>query len=397
MDIQVRRRRAALCLLFLIPGLLLASWVTRTPDIRDLLLASTSEMGLILFGLSSGAMCGVLASGKAVQLRGTRPVAAIGTALVFVGTLGVALGASVSMAPGVFLGLFCIGAGMGLGEIAINIEGAEVERITARPLLPVLHGCFSLGTLCGALLSMGLAHLALSVVAHLIIMAGLCAPAAIWACRQIPANVGRETPRAANDTGVRSGYWAVWRDRKLVFIGLIVLALAMAEGSATDWLPLLMVDGHGFDPASSALIYAGFAGAMTIGRFCGNFVLARVGRETVIRGCALFGGAGLALVIFSDNAWLAAAAVILWGIGASLGFPVGISAAGDDPQHGARRVSAVATLGYLAFLVGPPSLGFLGEAYGLRSALLVVMVLVASTFLMAPAVKARPRAEASPG
>jgi fucose permease len=379
-----------LFLLFLLPGLLLASWVTRTPDIRDLLQASTADMGLILFGLSSGAMCGVLASGRLVIAWGTLPVSAIGTALVFAGTIVVAVAASLSSSAGVFIGLFCVGAGMGLAEIAINVEGADVERLTARPLLPLLHGCFSLGTLCGALLSMILAHLALSVVTHLLLIAAIGAPAAIWACLQIPAGVGREEKLStAEEAASAEVPFALWRDRTLVMIGLIVLALAMAEGSATDWLPLLMVDGHGFDPASSALVYAGFAGAMTLGRFCGNYVLHRVSRETVIRGSALFGACGLALVIFSDSSILAACAVILWGLGASLGFPVGISAAGDCEHHSARRVAAVATLGYLAFLVGPPSLGFLGEAYGLRSALLVVLVLVAATFFLAPAVRER--------
>ncbi|GGK04901.1 hypothetical protein GCM10009304_33730 [Pseudomonas matsuisoli] len=317
----------------------------------------------------------------------------VGTALVFAGTLVVAVAAASALSAGVFVGLFCVGAGMGLAEIAINIEGADVERLTEKPLLPALHGCFSLGTLCGALLSMMLAHLGLSVVVHLTLISLLCAPAAVWACLQVPHGVGRENAMSTSDDPEKAeDRAAVWPDRKLIMIGLIVLALAMAEGSATDWLPLLMVDGHGFDPASSALIYAGFAGAMTVGRFCGNYVLHRVSREAVIRGSALFGATGLALVIFSESPTLAAFAVVLWGLGASLGFPVGISAAGDSERHGARRVAAVATLGYLAFLVGPPSLGFLGEAYGLRSAMLVVMVLVACVFVLAPAVRSERKA-----
>jgi len=67
---------------------------------------------------------------------------------------------------------------------------------------------------------------------------------------------------------------------------------------------------------------------------------------------------------------------VLWGLGSALGFPVGMSAAADDPKTAAARVSAVATIGYVAFLIGPPLLGFLGENFGLLNSLLVVLVLV---------------------
>lgn len=82
------------------------------------------------------------------------------------------------------------------------------------------------------------------------------------------------------------------------------------------------------------------------------------------------------MVALVDEPALVVAGVALWGLGASLGFPVAISIAGDDPDRPAQRVGAVATAGYLAFLVGPPSLGILGEHYGLRTAILAVVVLL---------------------
>lgn len=71
----------------------MASWVTRTPAIRDKLGASTAEMGLVLFGLSIGSMAGILSSGYLVQRFSTKPVIAAGTSLVIAGILLVALGA----------------------------------------------------------------------------------------------------------------------------------------------------------------------------------------------------------------------------------------------------------------------------------------------------------------
>lgn len=89
--------------------------------------------------------------------------------------------------------------------------------------------------------------------------------------------------------------------------------------------------------------------------------------------------------------------VLLWGIGASLGFPLALSAAGESGSDETARVSLVATIGYVAFLVGPPGLGFLGEHIGLRAAMLVVLAFVALAAVLAPAVGPRPSPAGRPG
>ncbi|MBK3607075.1 MFS transporter, partial [Streptomyces sp. MBT54] len=193
--------------------------------------------------------------------------------------------------------------------------------------------------------------------------------------------------------GVR-GHLAVWRDRRLVLIGLIVLAMAFAEGSANDWLPLLMVDGHGTGATAGSLTFMLFAVAMTTGRFTGGPLLVRYGPAAVVRASAVVAAVGVALVVFSDSALLAGAAVVLWGLGASLGFPVTISAAGEGARPGdaSARVAAVSTAGYAAFLVGPPSLGFLADHVGLRNAMVVVLVLLGGAALITGALRRIPGA-----
>lgn len=191
-------------------------------------------------------------------------------------------------------------------------------------------------------------------------------------------------------TGVPAGGGRRWRSggtMRLVLIGLIVLAMAFAEGSANDWLPLLMVDGHGTSATAGSLTFMLFAVAMTTGRFTGGPLLVRYGPAAVVRASALVAAVGVALVVFSDNALLAGAAVVLWGLGASLGFPVTISAAGEGARNASARVAAVSTAGYAAFLVGPPSLGFLADHVGLRNAMVVVLVLLGGAALITRALR----------
>lgn len=128
---------------------------------------------------------------------------------------------------------------------------------------------------------------------------------------------------------------------------------------------------------------------MTIGRILGVRLLDRHGRVLVLR--TLFGAAivGCALVVFG-HLWLAFAGAALWGFGASLGFPVGMSAAADDPRRAALRLSVVSTIGYAAFLGGPPLLGFLGDHFGVLHALTAVGAISVLAAIVAPA--ARPTA-----
>ncbi|WP_431788448.1 MFS transporter [Streptomyces sp. G9] len=420
-DAATRRWRAALFLFMLATGVSMASWVARTPAVRDALEVSTGAMGLVLFGLSIGSMAGVLASGGLVRRHGGRLVITVGAVLLVAGLLVIAGGAALEVSGGVFGGLALFGAGMGLAEVAFNIEGAAVERTVGRPVLPVLHGCFSLGTVVGALLGMGLTAVRFPVGWHLAAVALAVAAAGVWTVRAVPAGTGREPVVTGDAAGTESaegaagtadaagpgaggggrtggvrGQPAVWRDRRLVLIGLIVLAMAFAEGSANDWLPLLMVDGHGTGATAGSLTFMLFAVAMTTGRFTGGPLLVRYGPAAVVRASAVVAAVGVALVVFSDSALLAGAAVALWGLGASLGFPVTVSAAGEGagPGDASARVAAVSTAGYAAFLVGPPSLGFLADHVGLRNAMVVVLVLLGGAALITGALR-RPGAPVS--
>lgn len=324
MPVSLRRRRWALYALFLLPGLSMAAWVTRTPAVRDLLDASTAQMGLVLFGLSVGSMTGILSSGPLVMRLGTRPVVAAGSTLIVVAMPTIALGAVSGMPLLTAFGLALFGAGMGGGEVAMNVEGADVERLGGRPFLPALHGCFSLGTVLGAGLGIAANAVQFSVVAHLVLIAVLGAGLLVWALRAIPAGVGQVTAadRAAQAATPRP---ALWKDTRLVLIGGIVLAMALAEGTANDWLPLIMVDGHGFGATMGSTVFALFAASMTIGRFCGGPIVARVGRARVLLVSALFAATGLALISFIDSQPVA--------VGAALAPATGVRADAAGPAR----------------------------------------------------------------
>jgi fucose permease len=196
----------------------------------------------------------------------------------------------------------------------------------------------------------------------------------------IPAGAGPEDAPLDNKRKIAQA----WRDRRTLLLGVLVLGLALAEGAAGDWVALALADGYGQTDAAGAAGYGLFVTFMTIGRFAGTLVLDRFGRVPVMRWCAALAVFGLGVFVFAPVPWLAFAGLAVWGLGASLGFPVGMSAAADDPAKAAARVSVVSTIGYGAFLCGPPLLGLLAEHVGILHSLLAVMVMLVVSFLLSP-------------
>lgn len=402
---ELARIRGGLVLAFLVTGIGMGSWVTRTPALRDSIGASTSDMGLIIAGLSVGSVVGIGLGGWLVARMGARFVVACGMAGITLGVAVVGVGAALGSGPVAALGLALFGYGMGSGEIGQNVEGVELEVRVGRSVVPGLHGCYSLGTCAGGLAGLGANIAGVAVLPHLLAVSSLIGGASLWLVSRLPAATGstRATPVPAGAASARAGERPgtpgrlAWVDKRLLALGVIILGMALAEGSANDWLPLIIVDGYGLTAATGAIIYAFFGLSMAIGRFSGGRVIDRHGRAVVMAVSAIIGAAGIAAVSLAPSLWLAAVGVLLWGLGASLGFPVALSAAGDDPAHAARRASAVATAGYAAFLIGPPMLGFIGEEVGLRGAILVVLAAVLATAAFAPAVRERrPTASSGP-
>jgi MFS family permease len=377
---QVVSWRNAVFLVFLLPGLSIASWAARLPAVRDSLDIGVDRVGVLLFGLAAGSIIGLVLSSHIIARFGARRTVLWGIVGTALGLLIAGFGVTVGPVFGVvFAGLALFGFVSGITDVAMNVSGAANERVLGRAIMPIFHAFFSFGTMIGAGLGALAEFAGVPLVVHFGIVAVAIVAAVLVAVPRLQSEdlVAEGEEPAAHDDHSRTwrGRLAIWRDPRTLLIGVLVLAAAFAEGSANDWLALAMVDGHGVDKAAAALVLGAFLTAMTAGRLIGVFLLDRFGRVPVLRGSFLLAAAGMLVMIFVPNPIVATIGAVAWGLGAALGFPIGMSAAADDPRTAAARVSAVATIGYAAFLVGPPVIGVLGEQVGLLNALLVALVL----------------------
>ncbi|NEN05523.1 MFS transporter [Diaminobutyricibacter tongyongensis] len=392
--------RNAVFVIFILSGLSLATWVARVPGVRDGLGLDTAQVGLLILGMSVGAILGLVASAPLLAKVGPHRGMVISLGVVAAGMVLIGSGVSfIHFVPVVGFGLALLGFGNGMVDVMMNVEGAAVEREIGKTLMPLMHACFSLGTVVGAGIGAAAAALHVDVSWHLMGIAVLVIGVAIVAVRFIPNEVELGDPEAGvpekRPWGERlRENLSVWADWRLILIGVVMLGMAFAEGSANDWLALGVVDGHHQSNATGALVFGFFVAAMTVGRILGGPLVDRIGRTNSIRLTAGLGVLGLLLFILGGPLWLVVVGTVLWGFGVSLGFPLGMSAAADGTDKPAARVSAVAMIGYCAFLVGPPLIGFLGQAFGILNALYVLLVLMVASALAAPAVREASRARA---
>ena len=375
------RARVALAVVFFGCGVALASWISRIPGARDALGLGPAELGLLLLCLSAGSVAGLPSSGPIVQRLGPAVAVRAGGLLLGVGMTALAVAVRADLVILAGAGLIVTGFGMATWDVAQNVEAADVEQRLGRTLMPRFHAGFSIGTVVGALAGAGCARFGVGVSAQLLGTAVLVATTVVVAARWfLPVPV-----RADGEVRTSAQTLRAWRERRTLLIGLLVLSFAFTEGVANDWLTVAFVDGHGTSDALGALGFGVFVTAMTVSRLVGGGALERWGRPVVLRVTAGLAAAGLLLVVFGPSLPWAVTGALLWGAGAALGFPVGMSAAGDDPARAAGRVSVVASIGYTAFLAGPPLVGFLAQQAGILRSLLVVFGALALALLTAGA------------
>lgn len=391
----VRAATTATYTAFIGSGFAFASWAARIPQLRDRLDLDPAALGLVLLAVAAGSLLALPLSGPVVTRIGSARTVVAMAVLLGVGVSTVALGSLVGVVP-VVVGLFLLGFANGAWDVAMNVQGTIVERHLGRSIMSRFHAGFSLGTVAGALLGAVMVALHVAVAAHLATVAVVVAIVVPWYARRfLPDH--HQTESVTTAEAPRRGALTAWREPRTLLIGVFVLAFAFAEGVGNDWISVASIDGHHVPAVLGTLAFASFLTAMTTGRWFGPGLLDRYGRVPVVRTLALVGIAGVALFVFGPSPIYAFAGTLLWGLGASLGFPVGMSAGGDDPRRAAARVSVIASIGYCAFLAGPPTIGFLGHQITVLRALTVVAALLGLAALIAGNVHPLSTAPAAPG
>jgi MFS family permease len=375
--------RRAVAVVFIVNGFLFATLFARLPDVRTGLGLDPGQLGLLLLCLSSGTLVALPTSGLIISRLGPRRTVLGATLLAGVAYTCIAAGVALESVPVTAVALFFGGMGISTWDVSMNVEGADVERRLARPLMPRFHAGFSIGSVGGAAIAAVCSHLGVGLPAQLSATCVVVVVVIAFVLRGFLPVVEHE------DDGPRTSPLRAWQEPRTLAIGLVVLSFALCEGIANDWLALGLVDGYDVPHAAGSAGFAVFVTAMTVGRLVGGSATTRFGRVATLRATAVLVIIGSTTVVFSPVAAGAYAGAVVWGLGASLGFPMGMTAAGDDPRKAAARLSVVSSIGYAAFLGGPPLVGTLADHIGIHESLLVAVGAAVLGIVVSGAVRER--------
>jgi MFS family permease len=365
-------------------GITASAWGPRLPAIKASLGISTATIGLLLAAVTVGAIGGLFVAPPVMRWLGSRWAIRAALLVIVAGLAGLGVALMPGSIPLVGVAFVVTGTGIGALDVMINVEGSVVEQIAGRTLLPRMHAAWSVGIALGSGIGAACAAAGIAPAWQFIGEAVLIAIAAFAIVAGIPPGNRATSGDPPNEQRARLRRWLRgWLDWRLLLIGLVMLGAELGEGAANNWLPLAARNDHGQPAAIAALFLTVFAVSETTSRVVGGHVVDRLGRVRTIRLTTAVGVLGVALFILAGNRWIVLIGVVLWAIGVSMSFPLGMSAAAQSGPDAAARVSVVASIGYFANIAGPPAVGALAQSVGLLHALWLIVALFAVAFAAA--------------
>lgn len=348
-----------MALLFYVNGVVLGSWLPRLPELRDHLGLGLASVGLALAVGGLGGLAGSALSGVVVGRVGARHSALWPAAAVMVLLPLLAL-AQHALLFAIVLGLIAVTDAV--ADVGMNALAARVEAARGRSIFNRLHGVWSLGSLSGAAISTAAVAGGVGLAPQLVVTAGACLAAVVWAAHLLPESEVRPRPEAAVGRGV------------VVWLAVAGAGAAFVEATPSDWSALYLSDVLGAAAATAGAGFVGLTLGMVVGRMGGDFVVDRVGTSRTLAGALTLVAVAVALTTSTSNVIVALIAFTVWGLGVSVLLPLMYRLAGSHSAFAEGHGLAALTQGSrLGFLAGPAAIGWTAEATTLPVAFVVVM------------------------
>jgi MFS family permease len=360
------RARVAVTVMFVIHGLLFASWTAHIPQVKAHLHLTDGALGLALLGAPVGSVAAMLGTGALLSRAGSRAVVRISAAGYCL--TGCLAGMADSL-PWLFAALAAWGVFQGVLDVAMNTQGITVERALGRPIMPVLHGGWSVGSLAGAAAGILGVATGTGLTAQLLLLGLPAVAVATWMSPRLLTDPRPERAAGAGRTRMTG---------VLAILGMIAFAGLLCEGATADWAAVYLRDELHTTAAVSGLGYAAFALAMVAVRLSGGRLLALAGPRRLLGVLAGVATAGMTAGLLSGVPVIAIVGFGLLGVGLASIIPTLFSAAGNQPGIApGTAVATVSAIGWAGFMCGPPLIGFAAEQTSRTVALGVFPLLTA--------------------
>jgi MFS family permease len=374
---RLRIYRVSVSAFFFVSGLTFASWASRIPDIKTHLLLNDAALGAVLFALPSGLMTSLLFAGWLVSRFGSRKVL-LGAALLYPAIL-VLLGFAGSVWQLVTV-LYLFGLSSNLINIAMNTQAVEVESLYGKSIMASFHGLWSIAGFTGAAIGTLFVSMRVSPWMHFLLIFLVAAVMVFFFYKYTLPNT---------TAPAESAPFFVKPDKHILLLGLIAFCSMLCEGAMADWSGVYFQKVVQSPREFVTFGYVAFTGAMATGRFLGDGLVARLGIKKVLQVSATLISTGLFIAILFPHIATAVGGFLMVGLGVSAVVPLIYGLAGRSATMPAGlALAAVSSVSFLGFLVGPPLIGFISQASGLRVAFAVIAIVGLFPAVLAGRIKA---------
>jgi MFS family permease len=354
----LNRIRFAVGMFYFGMGLSFATWASRIPDIKAALHLTEGDLGSILFALPMGQLAIMPFSGKMVTKFGSHRILVFSLIMyVFcLANLGLA-----TTALQLSLGLFLFGLFGNLANIAVNTQGVYTEVLFKKTIMSAFHGMWSFAGFTGALVGLGMLALKLSPLTHFIIVG-------VIVLLMVAFNFNfliRAKEKIKHKTEKKKIF--VKPDTTLLWLGVIGFCSMASEGVMFDWSGIYFKDIVKAPGALVILGYTSFMIMMASGRFLGDNLINKFGRECVMQISGVMISAGLFTAVFLPYIIPCTIAFMAVGLGVAAIVPTVYSIAGKNPTvPPGEALTIVSSVSFLGFLMGPPVIGHIAQNFGLQ-------------------------------
>ena len=367
---------------FCVYSFCMGSLPPRLPDLQRMMQIKEGLLGFGLIGTAAGTLVSLSFSGPILERIGYRR-----SILTLIPLLAL-LYAIASFADGslaFFLLLFPVGIVIGGIEIILNLEADRTEHLIGHRIMNRAHAFWSFGFFSAGIISALVAQSGLSPRIHLFLMVPVVTLGVV-------SILGRFDP-APHRTGTSNEKPPQVAVPTMAIMALVAVTLSamIMEGAGIDWAAIYMRDVFAVPPFLSGFAVALGAGAQALTRFFADPFVERYSPTAVSRALLRVLGVGALLVFFAPSDWLALVGFAMMGVGTSVIFPLAMSAAAQlTDRPASTNVASLAQISFVAFLLGPPLLGYVAEHFGIRWSFGIGLPLVILSIACAKALGKQP-------
>ena len=377
---SARKSVLAIYGVFFIESMVLGHWIPRIPDIKDKLLLSDMELGLSLLALPLGTFIGLVVAARSIEVAGGLRRAS----QIFLPFWALSFALPPLASSQAIFSVFLVIAGvfLGLAEVIINTEADSIEQRCKTKIMSRCHGFWSLGSMAGAIIGSLIAQVGIGVEWHFIVAMPLAAMAGFFVSSMLPP----DSPSVVNETPS-----IISRPPKaLVLLCIMPIGINMLEGAFIDWSAVFMRSVLEASPLLIGITYSFFAIVMAAVRLSGDWIGERCEPQLIVLASGLSACVGIIVFSLAPNSTVAFIGAALSGMGVAIVYPTAVTAAARRPGRSpADNVASLAMISFTAFLAGPPIIGLLSEAFGLRVALLFLAPVTLITVFLSAQVRPR--------